>query len=94
MEASPAQASITLALEEDAEQVRIRVSDSGPGIPEDKLEQIFSPFFSTKAQGTGLGLTFAQKIIALHGGRLTASNNIQGGATFIIDLPKRGVSHG
>ncbi|HXG18961.1 MAG TPA: HAMP domain-containing sensor histidine kinase [Methylomirabilota bacterium] len=94
VEASPAQASITLALEEDAEQVRIRVSDSGPGIPEDKLEQIFSPFFSTKAQGTGLGLTFAQKIIALHGGRLTASNNIQGGATFIIDLPKRGVSHG
>lgn len=67
----------------------IRISDCGPGIAESNLEHIFSPFFSTKAQGTGLGLTFTQKIIALHGGRVSAKNNPQAGSTFIIELPQQ-----
>lgn len=67
----------------------IRISDCGPGIAESNLEHIFSPFFSTKAQGTGLGLTFTQKIIALHGGRVAAKNNPQAGSTFVIELPRQ-----
>ena len=48
------------------EFVRLRVQDNGPGIPRDKQEQIFTPFFSAKSQGTGLGLTLVQRIVALH----------------------------
>jgi signal transduction histidine kinase len=75
-----------------AEVVQIRVSDRGSGIAESNLDHIFAPFFSTKAQGTGLGLTFTQKIVALHGGRVIAHNNPQGGATFIIELPRQSVA--
>ena len=52
--------------------LRVEVSDSGVGIPEDQLAQLFTPFFTTKPAGTGLGLVLCQRIIALHGGRLWA----------------------
>lgn len=87
-EASPAGAEVELALREDRDLLSITVTDHGAGIPEGNLEKIFSPFFSTKAQGTGLGLTFAQKIVALHGGQVTAMKNPQGGAIFRVLLPK------
>lgn len=91
VEASSAGDQVELLVQTDtnAEVVQIRVSDCGSGIAESNLGHIFSPFFSTKTQGTGLGLTFTQKIIALHGGRVTAHNNPQGGATFIIELPRQ-----
>jgi signal transduction histidine kinase len=71
----------------EGEGVRVAVIDQGGGIPEADLERLFSPFFSTKEKGTGLGLTFAQKIVELHGGTLTAHNNPEGGATFVVELP-------
>ena len=52
--------------------LRVEVSDSGLGIQEDQLAQLFTPFFTTKPAGTGLGLVLCQRIIALHGGRLWA----------------------
>jgi signal transduction histidine kinase len=89
VEASSSGDSVELAVQfgGDSRVIQIRVSDRGPGIAEANLEHIFSPFFSTKTQGTGLGLTFTQKIVSLHGGRVFARNNPQGGATFIIELP-------
>ena len=57
--------------------LRVEISDSGPGIPEEQLAQLFTPFFTTKPAGTGLGLVLCQRIIALHGGRLWAQ---RGGA--------------
>jgi len=67
-------------------KARVVVSDHGTGIPPEMLKGIFKPFFSTKAHGLGLGLSVCSSILALHGGALRASNNAEGGATFIVEL--------
>ena len=69
--------------------VVIRVSDTGPGIPESIRDQVFQPFFSTKEEGTGLGLSIATRIIEDHGGLAGSAANENEGATFIITLPLR-----
>jgi signal transduction histidine kinase len=71
----------------DDSQLLISVSDSGIGLPADKLETIFDAFFTTKAQGTGMGLSISRRIIESHGGRLWATPNSGGGATFHCTLP-------
>lgn len=69
-------------------QVCIEVEDSGPGIPEELLDRIFSPFLTTKARsGTGLGLSISQHIIQQHGGTFSVYNKPQSGACFVITLP-------
>jgi signal transduction histidine kinase len=68
-------------------QVLISVSDTGVGLPREKVEQIFDAFFTTKSQGTGMGLTITRSIIEAHGGRLWASANTGRGATFHFTLP-------
>jgi len=89
LDASPSPGQVSLTLRTVGESVGIAVTDQGSGIPEADWEKLFSPFFSTKERGTGLGLTFARKIVELHGGTLTAHNNLNGGATFLIELPAR-----
>jgi signal transduction histidine kinase len=64
----------------------LSVSDCGPGIPEDKLKEIFEPFFTSKAEGMGMGLSIARTIVEAHNGRIWAENE-PGGATFRIKLP-------
>jgi two-component system, NtrC family, nitrogen regulation sensor histidine kinase GlnL len=66
---------------------RIFVTDNGPGIPADALAKIFMPFYTTKTNGTGLGLAVVQKIIVQHGGTVEARNQPLGGAEFIVWLP-------
>jgi signal transduction histidine kinase len=66
---------------------RITVSDNGPGIPPENLTKIFVPFYTTKAEGTGLGLALVQKIAVQHGGSVEARNRSEGGAEFILWLP-------
>lgn len=65
----------------------VRISDDGPGIPSGLLDRIFEPFVTTKEQGTGLGLAVSRRFVEEHGGRLTASNRSDGGATFTLRLP-------
>ena len=65
----------------------LSVSDRGPGIPEDKLEEVFEPFFTSKAEGMGMGLSIARTIIEAHNGQISAKNRDHGGATFRIRLP-------
>ncbi len=67
--------------------VVIEVRDNGPGIPPEKQGAIFDPYFTTKAQGNGLGLWIAQQIVSAHGGTLQAQNAPQGGAIFALLLP-------
>jgi signal transduction histidine kinase len=68
-------------------QLLISVSDTGVGLPPEQADQIFNPFFSTKTQGTGMGLSISRSIIESHGGRLWATSNSGSGATFHFTLP-------
>ena len=67
--------------------VKIKFSDSGPGIKANKKTRLFEPYFSTKKSGTGLGLTIVNSIINSHGGSIAIDENHSGGACFIIELP-------
>jgi PAS domain S-box-containing protein len=80
--------SVTSTRSEDG-QLLISVSDSGPGLPGEEPERIFEAFFTTKPQGTGMGLSISRRIIESHGGRLWASPNTGRGATFQFTLPTR-----
>jgi signal transduction histidine kinase len=64
----------------------LSVSDCGPGIPEDKIKEVFEPFFTSKAEGMGMGLSIARTIVEVHNGRIWAENE-PGGASFRIRLP-------
>jgi PAS domain S-box-containing protein len=68
-------------------QPQFSVSDTGVGLPAEKMDQIFSAFFTTKPQGSGMGLAISRSIVESHGGRLWASANSGGGATFHFSLP-------
>jgi signal transduction histidine kinase len=71
----------------DASSAVISISDSGPGIPSEKLNEIFDPFFTTKIQGMGIGLSIARTIVQAHKGRIWAENQAEGGAVFRLSLP-------
>lgn len=73
----------------DGQRVQLDVRDSGVGISPEKLAQIFEPFFTSKATGTGLGLSLSRTIIEEHGGQLWASPGEHHGATFHLQLPHR-----
>jgi signal transduction histidine kinase len=68
-------------------QIGILISDDGPGIDPKDLEKIFEPYFTRKADGTGLGLTLVRRIIEEHNGRIMAGNRVEGGAHFEITFP-------
>ncbi len=74
-------------MEDNVPMVACEVEDTGGGIPEEVLHNIFSPFFTTKVYGSGLGLSIAQKIIARHHGEINIRNQAGVGVTFIIKLP-------
>ncbi|WP_051341277.1 sensor histidine kinase [Azospirillum halopraeferens] len=81
---------LSIAVEVRGERVRIRVRDTGPGIPDDVLPRIFEPFFTTKdAAGLGLGLSISAGIVRDAGGQLTVDGG-PGGAEFAVDLPRAG----
>ena len=70
-----------------SDHIRLRVEDSGPGIPADLLTKVFDPFVTTKSEGTGLGLSISYGIISEHGGRIRVESPEGRGAAFTIDLP-------
>ena len=72
-------------LEPKENEVKIALTDTGPGILAENLDKIFNPFFTTRADGTGLGLSIVQRIINEHGGSISVQS--QGGTTFTISLP-------
>jgi C4-dicarboxylate-specific signal transduction histidine kinase len=73
----------------DEREVLISVSDTGVGLPAEKVDQIFNAFFTTKPQGTGMGLAISRSIIESHGGRLWAEANNGRGAIFRFTLPRQ-----
>ena len=81
---------IKIGVKEVAENIVITISDSGPGIPDDKKQKIFEPFYTTKdlQEGTGLGLSISFGIIKKHNGSIEVKDNDPKGTIFIINLPK------
>jgi signal transduction histidine kinase len=69
------------------DQLLVSVSDTGIGLPVDSTDKVFDAFFTTKPQGTGMGLSISRSIIESHGGRLWAEANSGPGATFHFTLP-------
>jgi signal transduction histidine kinase len=78
---------LTVKSELQNRQLLFSVSDTGAGLPAEKIDQIFSAFFTTKPQGSGMGLAISRSIVESHGGRLWATSNGRQGATFQFTLP-------
>lgn len=68
--------------------ISIAIRDNGPGVPPEHAQQIFNSFFTTKAQGTGLGMAIAQRLVEAHQGKITLNTECQQGAEFVVTLPR------
>ena len=90
VEAMPGGGLIRVSTQDADGEFVVVVSDSGPGIPEENLPKLFSPFFTTKkvGKGTGLGLSVCYGIVKMHGGTIQAANNPAGGARFTVHIRK------
>jgi two-component system sensor kinase FixL len=71
----------------DPNLIAVSFQDTGTGLPAGDLEKIFEPFWTSKAQGLGLGLSVSRSIISAHGGKLWAQSNAGRGVTFLFTLP-------
>src|SRR6185436_14889767 len=78
---------LTVSTEVREDGVCLIVKDSGGGIPQEMLNRIFEPFYTTKKKGSGLGLMIVQRIVRDHGGRIQLESNVGQGTTFRIWLP-------
>jgi signal transduction histidine kinase len=87
LEAMPAGGTLTISTQRDNGQGLLRVSDSGKGMSEGQLKQVFVPFFTTKPRGTGLGLPLTQQILNEHGAQLECASIVGKGTTFTIRFP-------
>jgi signal transduction histidine kinase len=88
IEASPADCTVTLNLFKGRrDMVALEVRDEGAGIPPDQLESIFHPFFTTKEQGTGLGLSLVHQMVVEHRGEISVESHVGHGTVFRVLLP-------
>ena len=87
LDAMPDGGELTVSTWREGGEVRLRVTDSGKGMSGEQLKQVFMPFFTTKPQGTGLGLTLVQQIVTEHGGHVECESLAGKGSTFTIFLP-------
>jgi two-component system NtrC family sensor kinase len=78
---------LTISTTFDKKQIKIKIADTGPGIPPEVMGKLFSPFFTTKEKGTGLGLAISYGIIERHQGKIDVETDLGKGSTFVITLP-------
>jgi len=72
----------------------VTVRDTGPGLPQDIVDNLFMPFVTTKTRGLGIGLTIVRSIVDSHGGTVAAGNHPEGGATFTVTLRRSTAMNG
>ena len=87
VQASPPRGTVTVKTRQIEDMVEIAVIDSGSGIDPKHLENIFNPFFTTKAHGVGLGLAIVSKIVDEHGGKISVDSEPGSGSVFRVYLP-------
>jgi len=78
---------VDLFVENGNRQATVRIRDNGAGIPADKIDRIFNPFFTTKDDGTGLGMAIAKKTVEAHEGTIDVVSEPGRGAEFVVTLP-------
>jgi signal transduction histidine kinase len=78
---------LTLQSGENADAVWVSVADTGGGIPQEQINRIFEPFYTTKKKGSGLGLMIVQRIVRAHSGRIELESHVGRGTTFRVWLP-------
>jgi signal transduction histidine kinase len=86
VQAMPTGGRLTVAVTHEPDAVAITVADTGPGVPPDVREAIFTPFFTTRSRGTGLGLTVVRELVGALGGEVRVSTASGGGAAFTVRL--------
>ena len=91
IDAAGAAGDVLVAIGGTSETARVEIRDSGPGIAEEDLDRIWDPEFTTKSHGTGLGLPSVKQTILFHHGRVSGRNHPDGGAVFLVELPREGV---
>ncbi len=84
---STGEKSISISLYTEGEEIVIAVQDTGPGLPDDKIDKLLDPYFTTKDEGTGLGLSISYRILTAHGGKLILENTPEHHARILITLP-------
>ncbi|HXQ72496.1 MAG TPA: ATP-binding protein, partial [Pyrinomonadaceae bacterium] len=87
IEAMPTGGTLSITVNQIDDTVRLEITDTGRGIGDDEARQIFEPFYTTKAQGLGLGMPYAKKIIDQHGGTISLSSRLGVGTTISVTLP-------
>jgi two-component system sensor histidine kinase AtoS len=88
LDAMPQGGTLTVTGAGTATHVQLQVRDTGSGIPPEQLPRLFEPLYTTKAEGTGLGLYIVQQIVAAHGGEVTVHSRVGQGTTFTLTLPR------
>lgn len=92
VEATNGTGTVAVTIQSESDQIVIRISDNGPGIPADRRELIFQPYFTDKRDGTGLGLAIVRQTVEQHQGRITVVDTPGGGASFEIRFSLPGTS--
>jgi signal transduction histidine kinase len=87
LDAMPDGGNLTVSAQRNGAEALVSISDSGRGMTKEEAQNLFVPFFTTKSDGTGLGLAYAQRIISEHGGKIDCATAPGHGSTFSIQLP-------
>lgn len=92
IQAMPEGGTLTVSAQTVKDRLEVRVADTGHGIPKESLERVFDPYFTTKNQGTGLGLATVRTIVEAHGGRVRVVSEPGRGTEITLDIPRQGGS--
>ncbi|MCX8181896.1 MAG: ATP-binding protein [Candidatus Methanomethyliaceae archaeon] len=89
IQAMPNGGTLTITANTEGDHFVIRIGDTGSGIPKEILDRLFTPFFTTKAKGMGLGLAVSKKLVEAHGGTISVESEVGKGTTFTIKIPQK-----